>query len=218
MTRLVIVGCGGFGREVLGLVDDLVAQGSAFEVLGFVDDHPSQENRRLVEASGYPVLGATDWFSGAARDIQYVIGIGNGAACANIDRRLSGQGFTAARLIHPDATVGRDVRLAEGVIICAGARVTTNITLGRHVHIDRNCLVGHDAILEDYSIVFPGAAIAGETRIGREALLGTLCAILPGVCLGDNCTVGAGAVVTADVREGDTVAGVPARSLVRNSH
>lgn len=213
MTRLVIVGCGGFGREVYGLIDDLNAQGAELEVLGYVDDGPHPEHRRLAEAGGPGILGSLDWFEDADRDIRYVIGIGNASACALIDRRLSDLGFTAARLVHPDATVGADIKTGEGVIICAGARITTNIILGRHVHVDRNCVIGHDSFIDDYTVVFPSAAVAGAVQIGPGVHLGTMSAVLPGLVVGSGATVGAGSVVTTDVAPGTTVVGTPARTL-----
>ena len=38
MTPLVIIGAGGFGREVLELVLDINAAAPTFEFLGFLDD------------------------------------------------------------------------------------------------------------------------------------------------------------------------------------
>lgn len=211
MTRLVIVGCGGFGREVHDVVDDLNAIGAGLEVVGYVDDRPSEVNRRRIEDRGSQILGTTEWFETADRDVRYVIGIGAAAACQTIDERLTGLGFAAQTLVHPAATVGSAVTLGDGVVICAGARITTNVTIGRHVHVDRNCLIGHDTAIADYVILFPGAAVAGAVRIETGVQLGTQCAILPNLHVGANATVGAGAVVTVAVSTGTTVVGIPAQ-------
>ena len=52
-----------------------------------------------------------------------------------------------------------------------------------------------------------------ETRVEREASIGSGAVILGGVTIGASALVGAGAVVTKDVAPGETVAGVPARTL-----
>jgi FlaA1/EpsC-like NDP-sugar epimerase len=60
MQQIVILGAGGFGREVL---DVLIAQNrilKKWEVLGFIDENPAKWGQIL---NGYPVLGSFDWFS-----------------------------------------------------------------------------------------------------------------------------------------------------------
>jgi acetyltransferase-like isoleucine patch superfamily enzyme len=54
------------------------------------------------------------------------------------------------------------------------------------------------------------------TYVGRGASIGSGATILCGVTIGERAMVGAGAVVTHDVAAGATVAGVPARVLVRS--
>ncbi len=54
-----------------------------------------------------------------------------------------------------------------------------------------------------------------ETVVEDDVAIGSGAVILGGVRLGAGALVGAGAVVTHDVAPGATVAGVPARSLLR---
>jgi sugar O-acyltransferase (sialic acid O-acetyltransferase NeuD family) len=128
-----------------------------------------------------------------------------------LDERLSAAGFEAAVLVHPSATVGADVRLGPGTVVCAGARLTTNIQTGRHVHVNLGSTVGHDSTLGDYVTVNPLVAISGSVALGDEVMMGTHSAILQGLTIGARSVAGAGACVVKDVPPDTVVKGVPAR-------
>ena len=115
--RIVIIGAGGFGREVLDIVEAL-ATSADLECAGYVDDGNVRDD--LLERRGMRHLGVTD--DVPRLGLPYVVGIGSGAVRGRIVARLDATGCTAITLVHPAATVGGDVRVAEGVIIAAGAR------------------------------------------------------------------------------------------------
>jgi len=208
---LVIIGCGGFGREVHDVVDAINADRDQWELLGYLDDAPSQSNLSLIEQRGSTVLGGVEWLEGQHLSIQFVVGVGSGAVRHTIDERVSAAGRSSAALLHPSATVGQGVTIGPGDIICAGARLTNNITLGRHVHVNLNCTIGHDCIIEDYVTLNPLVAVSGAVQIGRETMLGTNSSILQGIAVGSAAIIGAGACVVRDVKSGTTVKGVPAK-------
>jgi sugar O-acyltransferase (sialic acid O-acetyltransferase NeuD family) len=216
-TRLVIVGAGGFGREVHGLVEALNAGGTAVELAGYVDDAGTTDE--LLARLGTTRLGGIDVLCESdddrLDDVGYVIAIGAGAVRRAIDERLTAAGLRPAMLMHPMATVGGDNRIADGCILTAGARVTTNITLGRHTQLHVNSTIGHDSVLDDFVSVYPGATVSGNVHLADGVTIGTGANVLPGVTVGAGAFVGAGAVVTADVEPGTTVAGVPARPIER---
>jgi len=210
-TPLVIIGCGGFGREVHDVVDAINAVKPTWSLLGYLDDQPDPVNVSLVESHSSRVLGSTDWMMTAGKEVQFVIGIGTGKIRRIIDERLSSAGFSAATLVHPTATLGHDVRIGQGSVICAGVRATTNISLGRHVHLNLNTTVGHDSTLEDYVTINPLVAISGWVHVGKESMMGTHSAVLQNLSIGAGSTVGAGSCVVKDVPENIIVKGVPAR-------
>lgn len=207
---LVIVGCGGHGREVFAIVQAVNARSPRWQVTGFVDDAPTPENLRRVERLGARVLGD---LSAALRGspARFVIGIGTGAARARIDQELSAAGWRAATIVHPDSSLGVDVELGPGSIVWAGVRAATNVRCGRHVHLNHNVTIGHDSVLGDYATLNPQAAISGGVDVGAHATVGASATVLQYLSVGANATVGAGAVAVSPVSPGATVKGVPAR-------
>jgi sugar O-acyltransferase (sialic acid O-acetyltransferase NeuD family) len=208
---LFIIGAGGFGREVFSIIEALASSGSLPRPTGFIDDDPSVSDLERVEALGSRVVGSVADLTRRTEPFSAVLAIGSGAARQAIAGLLSHAPVTFPVLVHPDATLGRGVRLAEGVVLAAGSRLSTNIQVGRHVHVDQNATVGHDCDLGDFSRLNPQACVSGAVRIGREALVGASATVLPGRDVGDGAIVGAGAVVTHTVPSTTTVKGVPAR-------
>jgi sugar O-acyltransferase (sialic acid O-acetyltransferase NeuD family) len=208
---LFIIGAGGFGREVFSIIGTLVSHGSMPHPAGFIDDAPSADDLERVDVLGSQVVGSVEDLIRRTDPFSAVLAIGSPAARETIAGLLAHSPVTFPVLVHPDTTMGSNVRLAEGVVIAAGSRLSTNIQVGKHVQIDQNAAIGHDCNLQDYSRINPQACVSGAVTIGRAALIGANATVLQGLSVGDDAIVGAGAVVTCPVRSATTVRGVPAR-------
>lgn len=209
LKNLVIFGIGGMAREAHQIVEDINALASQFNFLGFVDENRANHG---LSIHGFPVLGGIDWLEQHGHaDLQVVIGVGNTTArrkiVASIEQRCKVSFLT---LVHPRAWIGNRVTIGEGAIICADARLTTDIAIGRHVIVNVGATVCHDSNIHDYVTISPSANISGAVQVGAGCDLGTGSAIIQGKNIGSWSIVGAGAVVIHDVACDVTVVGAPA--------
>jgi sugar O-acyltransferase (sialic acid O-acetyltransferase NeuD family) len=211
---IVIVGCGGQGRELLGIIraiNEASSTGPVWNVAGFVDDNPSEINLKRVQRLDVPYLGRSRALAGTRAGTHVALGIGDPRVRRTVVQRLDVHHLPAAVLVHPDATVGGDAVYGEGLVVFAGARVTTNVTFGRHVQLNQNVTVGHDCVVGDYVSVNPVAAVSGSCQLDDGVLIGAGAVVLQERHVGAGATVGAAACVVRDVPEGAVVKGVPAR-------
>ena len=209
---LVIIGAGGFGREVLDVAREMDLHGSTagrrVDVLGFIDDDPDLDRLGRIKAEHLGGVSTLPEYAGAS----FVVGVGDPVVRERLAAAAAASGLTPAhRLLHPSASIGDDVKIGAGSIICAGVRVTTNVRIGTHVHLNLNATVGHDAVVEDYVTVNPLAAVSGDVLLRRGSMVGTTACVNQGLEVGTGAIVGAGAAVIRDVTAGRTVVGVPAR-------
>lgn len=209
LSPLVIVGAGGFGREVASLVEAINNHTPTWDLAGFVDDNETLSGTSVM---GYPVRGDVDWLS-RQDDLSFSIAIGDGKTRKQIADTLTSSKVQPATLIHPSISLHRTADVGTGTIMCKGTSPTVNLQIGPHVIINLNCTLGHDSVVGSFATLHPGVHISGSAHLEPGVSMGTGSVVLPGVRIEANSTVGAGAVVTENLPENCTAVGVPAHPL-----
>ena len=210
MNQIAIYGAGGFAREVAWLAESCDGD---HRVVCFVDDNPALFGRQI---NGIPVMSLED-AAGRFAGAGIVSGIGSPKARACVMEKAVVAGFMPVSLIHPRVEMSRWIKMGEGVVICAGCILTTNIQIGKQVQINLDSTVGHDVVLGDYTTLAPGVRVSGWVHFGKRVYVGTGAVFINGteenpLLIGDDAIIGAGACVTKSVCYGTWV-GVPAKPL-----
>lgn len=211
MKDLIIVGAGGFGREVAWLVERINTVANTWNLLGFVDDNTELQGAIL---NNYPVMGNVDLLTNYP-DSYVVCAVGASKTREKIVHTIKEKNpnIRFATLIDPSVEMSQYVSIGEGTVICAHTIITVNISILEHVIINLDCTIGHDAVLEPFVTVYPSANISGMTRIGYGAELGTGMQIIQGKQIGTHSIIGAGAVVVKDIPANCTAVGSPAKPI-----
>lgn len=208
MKDIVIIGAGGFGREVAWLIEDINKVNEEWNIVGFVDDNKGTQGTMI---NGYKVAGDVEWLK--KQEVNVVNAIGEPITKKKIMQRLENSNNTYPLLIHPSVIYSDKVSFGEGSIVCAGSILTVNIEIGKHVIINLDCTIGHDAVLGDYTTVLPSVNISGFVTTEECVNVGTSSAIIQGVTIGKNTVIGAGAVVVKDLPANCTAVGAPAKPI-----
>ena len=209
--EVVVVGAGGFARETLALLRDPLTAGTSWRFAGFVATE--EPDAQTLARTGARWLGDDDTFLAAPSATHYIIAIADPVVRQALALRYDAAGLEPASVIHPTASIGPNVTIGPGSIICAMASISTDVVIGAHVHIDRVVTIGHDSVVENFVTVHPAGVISGAVHVGSRSTIGTNASVLQGLRVGADAVIGAGAVVTRDVDESSTVMGVPARPV-----
>ena len=209
-NRLLIIGAGGFGREVLQWALDVQAQGNVdWEVGGFLDANPQAFEDFDIDLA---VLGSPESWQPSAGD-RFICAIGDPSIRLRICRELQERGAKFISLIHPSAIVGSRCHIGVGTILCPGVTVTVDATIGDFVILNVRSCVGHDAHVGAGCTVNDFCDITGNAKLGEGVFLGSHSSVTPSASVGDYARVGAGSVVVRRVRANTTVMGPTAKRI-----
>ena len=210
MQDIVIIGAGGFGREVAWLIEDINRVERKWNLIGYVDDNELIQGKVI---NGYKVVGNLQWLM--KQQLNVVSAIGNPIKRKEIMLKILGSNNRYPILIHPSVIYSDKVNFGEGSIVCAKNIITVNVNIGKYVIINLDCTIGHDSTLADYTTILPGVNISGMVKVDECVSIGTGTAIIQNVSIGKNTIVGAGAVVVKDLPENCTAVGVPAKLILK---
>ena len=211
MKDIAIFGVGGFGREVLALIQDINRVEPQWNIVGFFDD--GYEKGLMI--NGYPTLGKVEDLNKWETDIAVAISIGSPVIKKKILDNIHNPKVSYPTLIHPSVWIGDKnyVEIGKGCIFCAGVMITTNIAIRDFVILNLQCTVGHDSVINDYAAFMPSVNISGEVNIGEGVYVGTGAKIINQLEIGNYTIVGAGAVVSKTLPAHCTAVGVPAKPI-----
>lgn len=210
MKKLVIIGAGGFGREIFDYATDCIGYQTEFVIKGFIDNLQTE----LVHPENYPpILGSIDGYEMQPDDI-FICALGDVKFKKKYCEYIMSKGGVFTTLISNRAYVSKiNTHIGKGCIICPDARIHCDVTIGDFVTVQPFAVLGHDVAVGDWCHINDYADCGGASTIGKEVTIHTHAFILPKLKVEDDVTIGAGSIVLRNVKAGIVMFGIPAKPL-----
>lgn len=208
--RILIVGAGGFGREVLHWARDAWPDRTSL-IAGFLSDDPCRLDGFAMDVG---IVSTVQGYRPADGD-YLLLGIGVPYSRRLVAEWLRGYDARFLTLVHPHAVVATTATIGEGSIVCPFAVVSDSARLGRCVLVNYHASLGHDATAGDYAVLSPYATLGGGARVDEEVFLGLHASVGPGRIVGMRSKVSANSCVLSNTVPDSIIFGVPGRIAPR---
>ncbi|MEE9296043.1 MAG: NeuD/PglB/VioB family sugar acetyltransferase [Phycisphaerae bacterium] len=205
--KCIVVGCGGHGRVVL----DVLLTAAQHEVIGFVDSNAKLHGRWI---DGRQILGDMSVIEKLRQERGLeaaLVAIGDNGVRRSFADACEHAGLTLINAIHPSANIAHNATLGRNVVVCAGALICAHCQVGDSCILNTGSIVDHETMIGTACHICPGARLAGRVTVESGAFIGIGATVIQSIHVGRDAVVGAGAVVVNNVPPLTTVVGVPAR-------
>jgi sugar O-acyltransferase (sialic acid O-acetyltransferase NeuD family) len=228
MKKLLIVGAGGFGREVLTLALDNPKCRVEWQIAGYLDSRrdilkgfasdfsqirdaaQASDEVRALYRRDYPVLGDPLQHEPQPDEV-FVCALGDPAHRLRYAQPLLDKGAVFISLVHPRAAVSAYSTIAPGCIIGPFAALSPDAHLDAFVTVNSYSAVSHDVRVGPWTEIGGHCLIAGGAVIGERVRIHPGSIVAANAQIGDGAVVAAGSVVFGKVPAATTVMGNPAR-------
>ena len=208
MYDIIIIGAGGFGREVYLWAKDSFSK-DQYRIKGFLDDNPRILDNYDMDVG---IIGNLNSYEIKNQD-RFLFAIGDIDVKKRLIMKMKKKRAKFLTLVHPTAIMANTTKIGEGVIICPFCLVSDNVLLEDFVMMNVYSSCGHDAKVGRYSILSPYATLNGFVILEDEVFLGTHTTVIPYKRVGYKSKISANSVVMRDVATNKIVFGVPGKAI-----
>lgn len=208
MKHLIIIGFGGFAREVYWHAQNSRGYLTEWDIKGYLAGDAEAEPGEL-EKLEMPVVGDVNNYKIEDNDV-FICAIAGAVVRKRLTDIIRAKGGQFINLIHNTALLQGNVVMGEGNILCPFTFANDHATIGNHVILNMGAGLGHDSSIGDYSSMMGGACLCGFAKAGKNTYFATNAVAVPSSKIDDDAYVGVASVVFKHVRKGQKVFGNPA--------
>ncbi|UKM63944.1 acetyltransferase [Flavobacteriaceae bacterium GSB9] len=209
-TNVVIIGASGHAKVVIDIVERL----NQYSIVGLIDSF------KPIDSSiyNYRVLGNENDIPRLSKSHNFklgIIAIGDNWTRKLIYEKIKkiSPDFDYISAIHPNAVIGKNVKIGKGTVIMAGAVINSDANIGKFCIVNTKASLGHDSILKKYASLAPNSTIGGKSTIGACSAICMGAIIIQDISIGKHSIIGAAALINKNISDYKMVYGIPGKII-----
>ncbi|MBQ7198218.1 MAG: NeuD/PglB/VioB family sugar acetyltransferase [Selenomonadaceae bacterium] len=210
MKNLIIIGAGGFAREVYWHAQMASGFDSEWTIKGFLDGDVKLSAEEYAKLPGdVTLLGDVDSYEIHPDDV-FTCAVGTPAVRKKLIEKMLARGGKFINIISEYAHIFPAAKIGQGVIIGLDNGISDHAELGDFAIMNNVSYLGHDVKVGKFTCIMSHVDVGGAAQIGDEVFIGSHATLLPKAKVGNGAYVGTGSVVLKKVSAGAKVFGNPA--------
>ena len=210
MKNLIIIGAGGFAREVYWHSQMASGFDSEWTIKGFLDGDVKLTAEEYAKLPGdVTMLGDVDSYEILPDDV-FTCAVGTPEVRKKLIEKILARGGEFINIISEYAHIFPAAKIGRGVIIGLDNGISDHVELGDFSIMNNVSYLGHDVTVGKYTCIMSHVDVGGGAQIGDEVFIGSHATLLPNAKIGNGAYVGTGSVVLKKVDAGKKVFGNPA--------
>ena len=216
MKNLVIIGVGGFAREVYWHSQMASGFDSEWTIKGFLDGDVKLSAEEYAKLPGdVTLLGDVDSYEIDPNDV-FTCAVGTPDIRKKLIEKMLARGGKFINIISEYAHIFPSAKIGNGVFIGVNSGLSDHVEIGDFAMINNYSGIGHDVSIGKYTCIMAQVDVCGCAKIGDEVFIGSHSTLLPNVKVGNGAYIGAGSVVLKKVAANTKVFGNPAMVIENN--
>lgn len=199
MKKIIILGAGGSGFDIISIIHAINNVKREWEILGFLDDNRELCGHRFLD---YNVIGTIDDCV-KYEDSFFVSSIAHSSnryVRQRVYDRVKEMGGNFATIIHPSVVVYEGVKIEDGCVFNANCVIGSNVSISNDVHFSYSCNIGHECRIGAHSAFGNGVNLSSSVTIGKNSYVGCGVSTTYDIIIPENSLVTVGSAVTRNLK------------------
>ena len=217
IKKLIFLGASGNASVIYSTIID-INKTSKYKIkpIGFLDD----KKKTFYNLKNYGQINSKNIQNlKKKKDVYFVWTLRSSKLKKGILKKLNELKIKKSRfltIIHPTAIISDVSKIGNGVTIHSLVNIGPKTIIKDHVHIFSQASVGHDTSLNEFAYLAGKSSIGANVKVGTGCFFGINSCVKENLVIKDWSIIGMGSVVLKNVKSNTTVAGNPAKKIVKN--